>query len=112
MAKAFEYEYLEPYQGNFQIAYLVDYIANLIKTQDETWLNSPSNFSALKNVYSDNAVKAWIVDRFNAGKIRSEAPFGLRLSTDQLDDLNAGETVIINLLELGIVPEFWAKQNV
>lgn len=108
MAKAYEYELLQPYTGNFQLANVLNAIQNLVANHpaDANWLDNPTNFAALKSIYEaelrSTADQIWTQLNTNAPQRTSQiAP---RLSSAQLAELNLRGEITINLVDMGFIP--------
>jgi hypothetical protein len=112
MAKAFEYEMLQPYGGNFQLIHLFDAITTqLSNNPDANWLDNPANFSALKAVFESDvqATANLIWTTLNTNGPQRTSTFSFRLAPSQVDALNSTSETHINLVDMGFISP--AQQN-
>jgi hypothetical protein len=114
-AKAYEYEMLQPYPGNYQLGHLLDEVTRLLSppiNADPNWLDDPAHFQALKAVYQSElaATASTIWTKVNTGAPARTSEISFRLSPAQLQALNTKGEVTINLVEDGFISP--ALQNV
>lgn len=112
MAKAYEYRMVRPYEGTLDLKKLVDE-CNLLIENDNGTLDDESAYQHLKVFYEEqlSAVAQNILDEYNANPSEicaGDVPF--RLSVADISRLNAGESVTINLVQMGLTQPF--EENV
>lgn len=105
LAKAYEYRLLKPYPSP------LDLEALLLKFQEIAALNAthtltPEQFNSLRAVYEDKLsdVAETIFDQYNSNRPELSVPVRFNLLPGELDALNAGDTVTINLRDAGFFP--------
>lgn len=98
MARAYEYRMLKPYDGELDLTKIFDKFAELADAGNTSEL-TPEQFDSLQAVYEDqiSSVVFSILDEYNSNRPSLSAPVRLTLSQQLLDQLNAGETGVINL---------------
>lgn len=112
MAKAYEYRMVRPYEGTLDLQKLVDE-CNLLIENDNGTLDDESAYQHLKVFYDEqlSAVAQNILDEYNANPSEicaGDVPF--RLNAADIARLNAGESVTINLVAMGLTQPF--EENV
>jgi hypothetical protein len=102
MAKAYEYRLLQPYTETLNLEGLLQ------KFQEIADLNSdhemtPAQFESLMSVYEDSlsSVAESIFDHYNSNRPELSVPIRFNLLPGEIDTLNAGGAVTINLHEAG-----------
>jgi hypothetical protein len=108
MAKAYEYQMLEPYPGRFQTQRLLDRIIRVIEEDNGPgWLDSPGNFSSLAVLYEDDMAEQGrrVIEKAQTDAVsHTPPPIQFKLSVEQLESLNKTGQLRINLVEEGIFP--------
>lgn len=102
LAKAYEYRLLKPYEEPLDLEGLIR------KFQEIADLNSdhamtPEQFNALKAFYQEklSAVAETIFDEYNANRPDLSGTVRFNLLPQEIDALNAGQTVVFNLRDAG-----------
>lgn len=98
MAKAYEYRLLQPYTQTLNLEGLLQKfqeIADLNSDQEMT----PAQFESLMSVYEESlsTVAETIFDHYNSNRPDLSVPIRFNLLPGEIDTLNAGGTVTINL---------------
>ena len=110
LAKAYEYETLQPYEGDLRLQATFDEIVDLLtpgsgEQPEPSFLDTPGNFEALQSIYESElrgvADQIWTKLTNNAPERTSEIK--LSLSAEQLSELNNEGEVTINLIEEGFI---------
>ncbi len=103
MAKAYEYRLLKPYTGRLDIQNLFTKFQKIVDAGSEHLLSS-EDFDALTAVYEEqlSTVADEIFKEYNSGSIERSFPIRFNLQPKQIERLNAGESVTINLKEMGL----------
>jgi len=112
MAKAYEYRMVKAYEGTLDLKKLVDECNVLIENDNGT-LDDERAYGHLKVFYDEqlSMVAQYILDEYNANPSEicaGNVPF--RLNDRDIARLNAGESVTINLVEMGLTQPF--EENV
>ena len=105
MAKAYEYRLLEPYTGELNLDRLYNKFKNIVDAGSDYNLR-PDDFDALKALYEEqlSTIVADIFDIYQSNPPELSAPIRFNLSQEEIQKLNAGEPVTINLMEMGLFP--------
>jgi hypothetical protein len=105
MAKAYEYRMLRPYPGELNLNSLFAKFLTILQTGSSYELR-PEDFDALKTLYEEqiSSIAEGIYDEYNANRPELSAPIWFTLSSNELQRLNTGEAVTINLQKMGIFP--------
>lgn len=107
MAKAFEYRLLTPYTRELDLANRFNSIQTMIERDDDPHLTE-AEFNQVKAIYDDviSSVTEEILTRYNQNAPEISAPLRFKLSQEDLDLLNAGYDVNLNMVERGIFPAY------
>ena len=105
MAKAYEYRMLKPYPGDLNLNSLFATFLTILQTGSNYELR-PEDFNAIKALYEEqiSSIAEGIFDEYDANRPELSAPVWFTLSSNELQRLNAGEAVTINLQKMGIFP--------
>ncbi len=105
MAKAYEYRLLKPYTGKLDSQSLINKFEEIADLNSDHSI-SPEQFNTLKSIYKDQlaAVAETILDDYNANRPELSVPVRFNLTEGELEKLNSGESVSLNLMNLGIFP--------
>lgn len=111
LAKAFEYRLLRPYPGDLNLGRLYEKFRAIVEAGSEAQLQA-DDFDALKAVYEEelSTIAADIFRLYNENRPELSVPIRVRLSNQQLERLNAGEHVRLNLEESGVFQA--AEENI
>lgn len=103
MAKAYEYRLLQPYDGELNLQLLFDRFAQIVEAGSGHDL-SASDFDALKAIYEEqlSTITADIFSIYNSNPPGLSAPLRFNFTAEQLEKLNAGQSITINLKEMGL----------
>lgn len=105
MARAFEYRMLQPYQGDLDLNAVFDKFEDLATHDPEGDHELDTDqFSSLRAVYENQIsdITFNILDRYNSNRPSLSAPVRILMRPEFLETLNAGETVNLNLYDLGL----------
>jgi len=105
MARAYEYRMLQPYEGELDLNAIFDEFETLATNDTEgDHVLSPDQFDSLRAVYENQIsdITFNILDRYNSNRPSLSAPVRILMKPDFLASLNAGETVPLNLYDLGL----------
>ncbi len=104
MVKAYEYRMLKPYPGELDLDVLFAKFLELAAKDNADGTLSQEDFHALKALYEEQVatVAAVIYDQYNSNRPELSAPIRPELTPEELQRINAGETVAVNLFERGI----------
>lgn len=110
MAKAYEYRMLQPYPGDLKLHSMFENLkaiaeqtAEAPKTGTEKGRLGPEDFEALKAVYTGELrmVVDTIYSTYAFGRKEADSNDYYDLTAYQIQQLNAGETITINPMDLG-----------
>lgn len=103
MAKAYEYRMLSPYTGELNLNRLFDKFRNIVEAGSDQNLSSV-DFDALMAIYEEqlSTIVANTFDTLASNPPELSAPVEFNLSQEEIDKLNNGESVTINLVERGL----------
>ena len=107
LAKSFEMRFLEPYNEELDLQYFFDQIIRLAQADPSgNGQITRSNLDLLKTLYSEQIanIAKRIVDRFNQSGSGSRISRSYRFSSQELDKLNRGDSVILNFVDQLLVP--------
>jgi hypothetical protein len=104
LARAYEYRMLKPYPGTINLAKLDEQVGQFTwDPKDAGW--STAMIAALKTAYKEdlNIVCSSIYDDYaSSPKIERSSHAILELTQDEIAQLNSGQKVPVNLVELGL----------
>jgi len=105
MAKAYEYRLLKPYTQPLNLDDLMEEFANTA-IPDTGDVIPADQFATLKGIYKDAVatVAEEIFTLYNNNRPELSAPVRFNLTADELAAINAGQSVVVNLMDLGIFP--------
>ncbi|MBW1807192.1 MAG: hypothetical protein JRJ87_03290 [Deltaproteobacteria bacterium] len=100
MAKAYEYRLLKPYTQPLDLAGLQEKLIAIGELFDPDFISS-DDFMSFKALYQEklSLVAEEIFTNYNDNRPEVSAPVHFELSEDELQLLNQGEQVVINLME-------------
>ncbi len=112
MAKAYEYRLLKSYTQPLNLNTLMDELLNSAAPASSGAVIPPAQFATLKAIYRDAlaTVAEEIFTMYNNNPPELSAPVRFNLTPEEIADINAGRTVRLNLMDLGIFPS--AEENV
>ncbi len=114
LAKAFEYETLTAYPGDFALSGTFNEIVRLLDAENAgvNFLDDPDNFAALESIYESELreVADPIWSKLNENGPQRTSEIKLTLSAAQVAELNRTGEVTINLVEEGFINA--ARQDV
>ncbi|UCG47655.1 MAG: hypothetical protein JSU94_19495 [Phycisphaerales bacterium] len=104
MAKAYEYRLLKPYTQALNLDDLMDELANSVGPDGD--VIPAEQFATLKGIYRDAiaTVAEEIFTMYNNNPPELSAPVRFNLTPEEIAAINAGETVRLNLMDLGVFP--------
>jgi hypothetical protein len=107
LAKSYEYRLLRRYPGPLDIDKIfeeMERLAQLNVQGDKPYQLSKEQFDSLKGIYQDvlSSIAGEIFDVYNENRPELSAPRRFSLSRDEIDRLNAGEPVSLNLMDMGL----------
>ncbi|HUT22965.1 MAG TPA: hypothetical protein VM492_01340, partial [Sumerlaeia bacterium] len=102
MAKAYEYRILRPYPGRLDLEEFNRNILNMAKAASSTCTLTQQDFEALKTPYREQIREAAdsIFTEYLKGRIELSAPISFPLTAQQIEQVNSGEPLEINLMEM------------
>jgi len=102
LAKAYEYRLLKPYTEPLELEGLIRKFQEIADLNSDHAM-SPAQFDSLKSVYEDmlSAVAETIFTQYNANRPDLSGTVRFSLLPNELDALNAGQTVVLNLHDAG-----------
>jgi hypothetical protein len=105
MAKAYEYRLLKPYTQPLNLDDLMDEFANTAIGPEGNVIPA-EQFATLKGIYKDAVatVAEEIFTLYNNNRPELSAPVRFNLTADELAAINAGQSVRLNLMDMGIFP--------
>ena len=105
MAKAYEYRLLKPYTQPLNLDDLMDELANSVIGPEGDVIPA-EQFATLKGIYRDaiRTVAEEIFTMYNNNRPELSAPVRFNLTPEEIAAINAGQTVRLNLMDLGIFP--------
>ncbi|MCL2327760.1 MAG: T9SS type A sorting domain-containing protein [Bacteroidetes bacterium] len=105
VAKSYEYRLLKPYPGELNLTQMFDRFKEIAKTPNKIVLTS-QDFQNLKPVYEEqlSTVTAAILDEYNTNRPEMTTPIRFTLTSADLEALNDGRDMILNIFERGMVP--------
>nr|QNO49773.1 hypothetical protein DMFPCFDI_00016 [Methanosarcinales archaeon ANME-2c ERB4]QNO50125.1 hypothetical protein GDOAKEED_00029 [Methanosarcinales archaeon ANME-2c ERB4] len=106
MAKAYEYRLLEPYPGELNLDSLFNKFKDIAEAADSDHKLDSGDFNALKALYEYelSTIAGGIYDTYQSNPPELSAPIRFNLSYEEIQKLNAGEPVTVNLVEMGMFP--------
>ncbi|MFC7338033.1 hypothetical protein ACFQY0_12645 [Haloferula chungangensis] len=101
LAKAYEYRLLLPYTEPLDLSALFTRFGEIAQVGDHTV--TPEQFESFKSVYQEmlSDVAETIFDHYNANRPDLSVPIRFNLLDEEIETLNAGGTVTLNLREEG-----------
>jgi hypothetical protein len=107
LAKSYEYRLLHRYPGTLDLDKVfeeMERLAQLNMQGDKPYQLSKEQFDSLKGVYQDvlSSLAEEIFDIYNGNPSELSAPRRFSLFRDEIDRLNAGERISLNLMDLGL----------
>jgi hypothetical protein len=111
MAKAYEYRLLKPSMQPLNLDDLIDELSNSVIGPEGNVIPA-EQFAALKDIYRDaiSTVAEEIFTMYNNNRPELSAPVRFNLTPEEIASINEGQTVRLNLMDLGIFPS--ANENV
>ena len=111
MARAYEYRLLKPYEGRLDLGPITDKIIAMAD-QIKSFSLDASHFDSLKEPYLEQiaSIAGEIFDLYNSNRPELSAPIGFNLTGEEVARLNAGQPVVLNLMEIGLFPP--SEENV
>lgn len=105
MAKAYEYRLLQPYTATLDFEALINKFVEIADLNTDHTI-TPAQFNTLKSLYKDQLaeVAETILADYNANRPELSVPVRFNLTSDELTKINNGESVMLNLINLGIFP--------
>lgn len=102
LAKAYEYRLLKPYTEPLALEGLIRKFQEIADLNSDHAM-SPAQFDSLKAVYAEDlsAVAETIFTQYNANRPELSGTIRFSLLPDEIEALNAGETVVLNLHHAG-----------
>jgi hypothetical protein len=102
MAKAYEYRLLQPYEEPLNLEGLIQKFQDIASLHSDHSI-TPDQFNSLRAVFEENLalVAETIFDHYNANRPDLSVPVRFSLSPEEISQLNAGQTVSINLRDEG-----------
>lgn len=106
MAKAYEFRLVQPYKGDINLPAMFDRIKNIVDTSKAVMLEN--QFSALNGIYVDaiSELTSNILTFYNNNAPEKKAPIRFSLTKEDLNELNKGNMVNLNMVERGMFPPF------
>lgn len=104
MRKAFEYRMLQPLNSSLDLTTMLDQMIILAQATNSTETLDPTQFGALKELYEEQlaTITEQIFTLFNANAPARATDVRFSLLPEELDVLNAGEPLVINLQDRGL----------
>jgi hypothetical protein len=104
MNKAYEFRMVKPYPQTLNIQNLFDRFKEIAEASNSSSILSENQFLSLKSIYEDQIAKIaeQIFTEYNQNQNELSAPLRFSLSEEQLNSLNSGSPVVINLVEMGL----------
>lgn len=105
MSKAYEYRLLQEYPNTLTLETLFEQLLNVISSINHSDINE-DDFKRIKAIYDDALAEAAseILDKYNDNAPEKSLPLEFYLTGEDLDKLNNGETVNLNMFERGMFP--------
>jgi predicted nucleic acid-binding Zn-ribbon protein len=106
MAKSYEYRLLEEYKIELNLTKMFDKFKEIATADPNKKILDSDDFNTLKAVYEDalSTVKKAIIDKYNTfGSNEFTTIVYIPLTDFELDALNSGNDVIVNLVEKGFI---------
>lgn len=102
LAKAYEYRLLLPYTEPLDLESLITKFGEIADLNNDHQI-TPAQFATLKSVYQDklSQVAETIFDHYNANRPDLSVPVRFNLLPDEIETLNAGGKVMLNLRDAG-----------
>ena len=103
MAKAYEYRMLEAYPSNLDLTAMFDRFKTIAESGSNTL--GAGDFNTLKAIYEEqiSTVSDQILERYIHNRPEMTAPIRFALTKEDLEALNDGRDVILNIFERGMV---------
>ncbi len=103
MAKAYEYRLLRPYLEPLDLTDLRNKLIDIGSIFDPDFISS-DDFQSFKALYQEKLalVAKDIFESYNSNRPEVSAPVRFELNQEELDQINRGESVILNLMDLGL----------
>ncbi|MBN1501356.1 MAG: hypothetical protein JW982_14445 [Spirochaetes bacterium] len=103
MAKAYEYRLIEAYPENLDVNSLYERLLAILNTTDDQI--QPAEYDQLKTIYKDQIISPLvntIYNRLLTGEKTVERPVSFFLGQKDINRLNNGKSITLNLKDLGI----------
>ena len=102
LRKAYEYRLLKPYKGEFNLVGLFERFEQLGSTFGD--IVNPDAYSTLGAVFKDvvSQMAEEIIDEYSVNYPEQSAPITIVIPREQLDVINGGEDLVLNLHSMGI----------
>ncbi|MDY6833776.1 MAG: PKD domain-containing protein [Chloroflexota bacterium] len=106
MAKAYEYRFLEPYEGDLCLDNMFNKMGKLVDQASSGAHLSAGEYDALKALYEAelSVVVAKILDDYNSSPPERSVPRRFNLSQDIIQELNESGAVTINMVDMCLFP--------
>jgi hypothetical protein len=106
MAKGYEYRLLEPYPGELNLDSLFNKFKNIAEAADSDHNLGSDDFNALKALYEEqlSTIAEGIYYTYQSNPPELSAPIRFNISQEEIQKLNTGEPVTINLMDMGMFP--------
>lgn len=108
MAKAYEYRLLEPYNSDLNLVSLFERFQKIAETKGDAVELTKLEFETLRGVYDDvlSNVTDNILRKYNDNAPAISTPVSFSLTPEDLDQLNKGQPVNLNIVERGHVQPY------
>ncbi|AEE53212.1 T9SS type A sorting domain-containing protein [Haliscomenobacter hydrossis] len=105
LAKAYEYRLLEPYDSDLNLTEMVDRFKNIAETKGNNVELSKTEFELLREAYNEVLAKVTdnILRKYNDNAPEMFTSVNFSLTPEDLDQLNKGQPVNLNLVERGLI---------
>lgn len=102
LRKAYEYRLLKPYEGEFNLVGMFERFESIAQAGDGVIDNSA--YSSLSSVFRTtiSEMTQKIISGYNSNYPEQSAPITIEITQDQLDRLNAEESITLNFQDMGI----------
>ena len=115
MARAYEYRMLRRYESELNLDDLFDQFISIGEANignPEPYVLDADQFHSLKAIYEDKiaVVAQTIFEDYNTNPPELSVPVRFNLTQDELDRLNAGQPLSLNLMDIGLFPT--SEENV
>ncbi|MFZ1677377.1 MAG: T9SS type A sorting domain-containing protein [Saprospiraceae bacterium] len=104
LKKSYEYRMVKPYTQSLNLQNIFDSFKNIADASNGSSILSETDFLSLRSLYYEKIaiIAKEIFDEYNQNVPELSAPLKFTLSREQLEDLDKGNPVIINLVEMGL----------